>query len=56
MHVYTADPAQRFVILNDSRLGEGEKTTDDVFVREVRPDGVVLEFQSQRFFYPRDGL
>ncbi len=56
MHVYTSDPAQRFVILNDSRIGEGDKTTDDVFVREIRPDGVVLEFQGQRFFYPRDGL
>lgn len=56
MHVYMPDPAQRFVILNDSRLGEGEKTTDDVVVSEIRPDGVVLEFQGQRFFYPRDGL
>ncbi|HEX3896161.1 MAG TPA: general secretion pathway protein GspB [Rudaea sp.] len=56
MHVYASDPAQRFVILNDSRIGEGDKTNDDVFVREIRPDGVVLEFQSQRFFYPRDGL
>jgi len=56
MHVYASDPAQRFVVLNDSRIGEGDKTTDDVFVREIRPDGVVLEFQGQRFFYPRDGL
>ena len=56
MHVYMADPAQRFVVLNDSRIGEGDKTNDDVYVREIRPDGVVLEFQSQRFFYPRDGL
>jgi general secretion pathway protein B len=56
MHVYASDPSHRFVVLNDSRLTEGEKTGDDIFVREIRPDGVVLEFQSQRFFYPRDGL
>ena len=56
MHVYAADASQRFVVLNDSRLTEGEKTGDDIFVREIRPDGVVLEFQNQRFFYPRDGL
>jgi general secretion pathway protein B len=56
MHVYMAEPAQRFVILNDSRIGEGDKTNDDVYVREIRPDGAVLEFQGQRFFYPRDGL
>ena len=56
MHVYMADPSRRFVVLNDSRLTEGEKTNDEIFVREIRPDGVVLEFQNQRFFYPRDGL
>ena len=56
MHVYGADPARRFVVLNDSRLTEGEKTSDEIFVREIRPDGVVLEFQNQRFFFPRDGL
>ena len=54
MHVYAGDPAQRFVILNDSRLAEGDKTSDDVTLREVRKDGAVLEFQGQRFFYPRD--
>ena len=56
MHVYMVDPSRRFVVLNDSRLTEGEKTNDEIFVREIRPDGVVLEFQNQRFFYPRDGL
>jgi len=55
MHVYAGDPAQRFVVLNDSRLAEGDKTADDVTLREVRKDGAVLEFQGQRFFYPRDG-
>ncbi len=55
MHVYAADPAQRFVILNDSRMLEGD-SQDDLSVREIRPDGVVFEFRGQRFFYPRDGL
>lgn len=56
MHVYTADPKQRFVILDGTRMGEGDATSDNITVREIRPDGVVLEFQGQRFFYPRDGL
>jgi hypothetical protein len=55
MHVFAGDPAQRFVVLNDSRLAEGDKTSDEVTLREVRRDGAVLEFQGQRFFYPRDG-
>lgn len=55
MHVYSPDPAQRFVILNDSRLVEGD-AQEDLTLREIRPDGVVLEFHGQRFFFPRDGL
>jgi general secretion pathway protein B len=56
MHVYAADPKQRFVILDGTRMVEGDATTDAVTLREIRPDGVVLEFQGQRFFFPRDGL
>lgn len=56
MHVYSADPAARFVILNDSRMTEGEKTPDDVTLEKIVPDGVILEFQGHRFFFPRDAL
>lgn len=56
MHVYSADPATRFVILNDSRMTEGEKTPDDVTLEKIVPDGVILEFEGHRFFYPRDAL
>jgi general secretion pathway protein B len=56
MHVYAADPKQRFVILDGTRMVEGDTTTDSVTLREIRPDGVVLEFQGQRFFFPRDGM
>ena len=56
MHVYATDPVQRFVILDDSRLHEGDKTADGVLVRTIRPDGVILQFQDQQFFYPRDGF
>lgn len=55
MHVYTADPKQRFVILDGARMVEGDSTPDNVALREIRPDGVILEFQGQRFFFPRDG-
>lgn len=56
MHVYTADSKQRFVILDGTRMAEGDTTSDSLTLREIRPDGVVLEFQGQRFFFPRDGL
>ena len=55
MHVYTADPKQRFIILDGTRMAEGDSMPDNVSLREIRPDGVILEFQGQRFFFPRDG-
>jgi|SRR5882724_10101186 len=55
IHVYAPEPAQRFIILNDSRMGEGD-SQDELALREIRPDGAVFEFHGQRFFYPRDGL
>lgn len=54
MHVYASDPAQRFVIINGDRVAEGGSVQDDLILREIRTDGVVMEFRGQRFFYPRD--
>lgn len=56
MHVYAEEPTRRFVILNDQRLVEGESAGAGVTVREIRRDGVVLEYQGQRFLLPRGGL
>ena len=55
MHVYAPEPALRFIILNDSRMGEGD-SQDELALREIRPDGAVFEFHGKRFFFPRDGL
>lgn len=60
MYVYNADPARRFVIIAGKRYprvdGSGASVTrieDKVELLEIRADGVVLEFQSQRFLLPR---
>jgi general secretion pathway protein B len=55
MHVYAADPAQRFALINDKRVAEGSPLENDLDVREIRPDGVVLEFRGERFLLPRTG-
>lgn len=55
MHVYAAAPAQRFIVVDGERKTEGESLKDGLTVREIRTDGVVLEFRGQRFFYPRPG-
>lgn len=55
MHVYSATPAQRFVVLNGNRQVEGDELGGEVRVSEIRSDGVVLSFQGQRFLVPRGG-
>lgn len=52
MHVYSKDPANRFVLVNGKRLAEGEGG-DGVRVVEIRPDGVVVDAKSVRVFLPR---
>jgi len=53
VHVYSEDPAKRFVIIKSLRLREGDRTDDGLVVEEIRPDGVVLSAEGQRVFRPR---
>lgn len=53
VHAYSKNAEQRFVILNSERLREGGQTTDGLKVESIKPNGVILEFQGQRFFKPR---
>ncbi len=53
VHVYSADPARRFVILNSRRMGEGDSSGDGLRLERIRPDGVVLNYGKHRFFSER---
>jgi general secretion pathway protein B len=55
MHVYSADPKERFVVLKGDRHIEGDEVAQDLILREIRQDGLVLEYKGQRFFFPRTG-
>ena len=55
MHVYNADPARRFVIIDGTRAGEGQPLSQGLDVAEIRPDGIVLRYQGQTFLLPRGG-
>ena len=55
MHVYSSVPAERFVVVEGERHVEGDELGDGVTLREIRSDGIVLDFKGQRFVYPRDG-
>ena len=54
MHVFAADPTQRFVIINDERRAEGDDI-DGMKLIEIRTDGLIFEFDNVRFLYPRGG-
>lgn len=55
MHVYASEPSQRFVVIKGSRHIEGDDLGDGIVLKEIRADGMVLDFKGQRFIYPRDG-
>jgi general secretion pathway protein B len=53
LHVYDDVPANRFVLLNSSRLREGQETPDGILVERIDPNGVVLAWRGRRFrMYP----
>jgi general secretion pathway protein B len=49
LHVFDSSPANRFVLLNSSRLQEGQETADGVRVERITPTGVVLSHRGRRF-------
>jgi general secretion pathway protein B len=53
MHVFADEPAQRFVILDGRRQGEGASPAAGVVVEEIRRDGVVLSANGRRLLLPR---
>jgi general secretion pathway protein B len=55
MHVYSSDPKQRFVVIKGDRHVEGDEVGTDLVLKEIRQDGIVLDYKGQVFFYPRSG-
>ncbi len=54
IHVFSEVPADRFVFINMNKHREGTVTAEGPVVREIRPDGVVLEHQGRVFLLPRE--
>ncbi len=53
VHVYSEEPANRFVILNSRRMGEGETNRDGLQVESIQPRGVILRYGENHFFSAR---
>lgn len=53
IHVFSEQPDQRFVFINMAKYREGETTKEGPRVDSITPDGVVLNYQGNRFLVTR---
>jgi len=53
IHVYSEQPEERFVFVNMSKYREQARLEEGPLVREITPDGVVLEHLGNGFLLPR---
>ncbi len=44
-HVYAEKPEQRAIIINGQRMTEGERISTELSLREITPNGVLIQFQ-----------
>jgi len=54
IHVYSEQPADRFVFINMNKHRENSKLVEGPVVLEITPDGVILEHQGTTFLLPRE--
>ncbi len=53
IHVYTPDESQRILYINNRQYRRNDEIPGGVVVEEIVADGVVLQYQGQRFKLPR---
>ena len=49
LHVYAAQPQQRFIFVNSRKYREGETLAEGPLVEQITADGAVLSFRGSRF-------
>ncbi len=54
IHVYSEHPADRFIFVNMSKYREQGKLTEGPVVKEITPEGVILEHLGNGFLLPRE--
>lgn len=54
LHVYNSKPAERFVFINMNKYGENSTLSEGPIVREIVPEGVILEYVGTRFLLSRE--
>jgi general secretion pathway protein B len=54
LHVYAANPQERFALINMHKMHEGDSLQDGVRVESITPDGVVMSHNGSKFLLPRE--
>ena len=54
IHVYSDAPADRFVFINMVRHQENSRLAEGPVVREITPEGVILDYVGTEFLLPRE--
>ncbi len=54
IHVYSEKPEERFIFVNMSKYRERARLAEGPLVREITPEGVVLEHLGNGFLLPRE--
>ena len=54
IHVYSESPEDRFVFINMVRHKESSRLTEGPVVREITPEGVILDYLGTEFLLPRE--
>ena len=54
IHVFSEAPEDRFVFINMVKHRENSKLSEGPVVKEITPDGVVLDYRGTVFLLPRE--
>jgi len=54
LHVYSDNSAERFVFINTSRYGEGDRLSEGPTVKRINKQGVILNYQGRDYLLARD--
>jgi len=54
IHVYSGNPAERFVFINMRKYKEGDDTREGPRIERITESGVVMQYDGRRFVLPKD--
>jgi len=50
-HIYSSNPSQRSIVINNNFLEEGDYVLDNLTLHEITTDGAIFDFNDTRFHY-----